>query len=165
MALSGFDIDLCATASALPGAGLLEYLPLDELDAAEWEDVILASTWNQQKSVFASDWYTMPYVAGTGSWSEDQQDSEQGDYFRITLSARLAADSPTVRGELNRMKQHRYLLRLTREGTVILIGTPEQPLRFSSRFDSGADGGDTRAHTVTFSGVSLRKSPGYVPVF
>lgn len=165
MPLAGFDIDLCTTASALPGAGLLEYLPTDELDAAEWEEAVIAAAYNQQKAVFASDWYTMPYVSGTGTWTEDQRDSEQGDYFRLSLSARLPADTPQVRGELHRMKQHRYLLRLTRNGTVLLLGTPDQPLRFSSRFDSGADGGDTRAHVVTFEGAVLRKSPGYVPVF
>lgn len=165
MPLAGFDFDQCTTASALPGAGKLEYLPTEELDAAEWEEVIIAAAYNQQKAVFASDWYTLPYVAGTGTWTEDQQDNEQGDYFRLNLTAQLPADTPEVRGELNRMKQHRYLLRLTRNGTVLLLGTPEQPLRFESRFESGAAGGDTRTHRVTFSGVTLRKSPGYVPVF
>lgn len=166
MPLAGFaDIDLCTAASAMPGVGTLEYLPIDEIDLAEWEDAIIAAEWNQQKAVFASDWYTMPYVSGTGSWSEDQQSDEQGEWFKVSLSARIPADTPAVRGELNRMKQHRYLLRLTRNGTVLLIGTPNQPLRFSSRFDSGAEGGDTRAHTVTFAGAALRKNPGYVPVF
>lgn len=165
MPLAGFDIDLCTTATALPGVGTLEYLPTDELDIAEWESAVIAAAYNQQKAVFASDWYTMPYTHGTGQWSEEQQDSAQGDYFRVSLSARLPADSTAVRGELNRMKQHRYILRLSRNGTVLLIGTPEHPLRFSSRFDSGAEGGDTRAHVVTFEGAVLQKSPGYVPVF
>jgi hypothetical protein len=165
MPLSGFDIDQCITASAMPGVGLLEYLPIDELDAAEWENAIIAAGYNQQKAVFASTWYAMPYVSGTGAWTEDQQDNEQGDYFRVNLSARLPADTPAVRGELNRMKQHRFLLRITQDGQALLIGTPDQPLRFSSRFDSGAEGGDSRGHVVTFQGASLQKSPGYVPVF
>ncbi len=164
MPLTGFDIDLCA-AAALPGAGRLEYVPIDEVDLTEWDDSIEPGAWNQQKAVFAATWYALPYAAGSGAWTEEQQDSPQGDYFRISVSARIPSDLPAVRGELNRMKQHRYLLRLTRDGRVLLLGTPEQPLRFSARFSSGADGGDTRAHNVTFTGASLRKSPGYVPAF
>ena len=107
----------------------------------------------------------MPYVRGSGSWSEDQQPNQQGEIFRLGITALLPADTPAVRGELNAMRNHRYLLRLTRNGMVLLLGTPEQPLRFESRFDSGSEGGDTRGHRITFSGNSLRKSPGYVPVF
>lgn len=166
MPLAGFsDIDVCTAASALPGVGTLEYVALDELDLTEWDDAIIADGYNQQKNIYAGAWLSLPYVGGTGAWTEDQQESEQGDFFRVNVSARLAADTPEVRGELNAMKQHRYLLRFTRNGTVLLIGTPEQPLRFSSRFDSGAEGGDIRAHTVTFTGAALRKNPGYVPVF
>lgn len=165
MALTGIDIDECTTGAALPGLGTFQYLPVDELDETEWEDAILAATYNLQKAVFASNWYTMPYAPGSGSWTEDQQDSEQGLAFRVSIGARLPADSPTVRGELNRMRQHRYILKLTRNGAVLIIGTPEQPLRFESRFESGAEAGDNRSHRITFTGTTTQKAPGYVPVF
>ena len=164
MPLTGFDIDLCP-AAAQPGAGKLEYVPIDEIDLTDYDDALLQSTWNQQAALTRADWYEMPYARGTGAWTEDQQDNEQGQYYRVSLSATLAADTTTVRGELDRMKNHRYLLRLTRGTQVLLIGTPEQPLRFESRFESGAEGGDTRAHRVTWTGSILKKSPGYVPVF
>lgn len=165
MALAGFSsLDLCA-AGALPGAGTIEYIATDEVDADVFEEAVIAATYNQQKDIFSGSWLSLPFAGGTAQWTEDQQSSEQGDYFRVSLSALLPADSATVRGELNRMKQHRFLLRITRSGTVILVGTLEQPLRFDSRFDSGADGGDTRGHRCTFSGAAIRKSPGYVPVF
>ncbi len=165
MPLDGFNIDQCITASALPGTGVLEYAPLDEVDTTTFEDAIQASNYNQQKAVGVADWYPMPYVTGTGSWSEDQQRNDHGEYYRINVSALLPADTPAVRGELNAMRTHRFLIRLTRNGTVLLLGHPEQPLRFESRFDSGADSGDTRGHRITFTGNSLHKSPGYVPVF
>lgn len=164
MPLSGFDIDLCA-AAALPGAGTLEYTAVDEVTPALAEHSILAATWNQQQALSGADWNPLPIAGGSGAWTEEQQDDPQGQYFRVNITALLPADTPTVRGELNRMKQHRYILKLTKNSAVILIGTTEQPLRFSSTFDSGADGGDTRGHRCTFSGVALVKSPGYVPVF
>lgn len=165
MPLDGFNIDQCVTASALPGVGVLEYVPIDEVDTAAYQEAILQSSYNQQAAAGVADWYKMPYVLGSGSWSEDQQQNAQGDYFKLGISAFLPADTAVVRGELNAMRNHRYLLRLTRNGMVLLLGSPEQPLRFESRFDSGAEGGDSRGHRITFTGNSLRKSPGYVPVF
>jgi len=164
MSLAGFTIDPC-TAVAPPGVGLLDYAPLDEVDTTAWNPAVIESTYNQQDSVGVSTWYRLPLVAGSGQWNEDQQSDSQGDIFRINISGNMAADSPTVRGELDRMRRRPYLLRLTRGGTVILIGTPEQPMRFESRFESGAGSGDNRLHRISFTGVSLRKSPGYVPVF
>lgn len=165
MSLAGFaSIDVCA-AIALPGTGKIEYVPVDEVDPADFEWAVLSGTYNQQKNVYNGSWFTLPFAGGSASWAEDQQPSEQGDYFRLSLSALLPADSAAVRGELNAMKQHRYLVRLTRNGVVLLLGTLEQPLRFESRFESGADSGDTRGHRCTFTGVALQKSPGYVPVF
>ena len=165
MPLTGFDIDKCITASALPGTGVFEYVPLDEVDTSVYEDAVQASDYNQQSDVGVSAWYPMPYVVGSGSWSEDQQQNPQGDYYRLNVSALLPADTAIVRGELNAMRNRRYLIRLTRNGIKLLLGTPEQPLRFESRFDSGADSGDTRGHRITFTGNALRKSPSYVPVF
>jgi hypothetical protein len=164
MPISGFNIDQCVTASALPGVGVLEYVPLDEVDTDTFEESIQASNYNFQSEI-TTEWYKMPYVRGSGSWSEDQQRNDQGEYFRLNISALLPADTAVVRGELNTMRNRRYLIRLNRNGIILLLGTPEQPLRFESRFDSGSDSGDTRGHRITFTGNSLRKSPAYVPVF
>jgi len=164
MPLAGFDIDPC-TAIAPPGAGVLEYAPIDEVDIAAYQDAILASSYNQQASAGVATWYPLPYTPGSGYWSEDQQDDDQGPFFRLSISATIAADTTVVRGELDAMKRRKYLLRLTRNGVVLLIGTPDYPLRMTSRFDSGRSSGDARTHAITFTGVTLRKNPGYVPVF
>lgn len=165
MALSGFDnIDIC-NAHAQPGAGRLEYVPLDEVDVAAFQEAILQDAYNQQDPAGISSWHLLPYVQGSGSYTEDQTQNDQGVYFRNTITAILAADSPAVRGELNRMARRPYLLRLTRGTQVLLIGTPEHPMRFESRFESGADGGDSRVHRLQWTGNTLTKAPGYVPVF
>lgn len=165
MPLAGIDIDQCITASALPGVGVLEYAPIDEIDTSAFEVAIQLSNYNQQASAGVSDWYKMPYVVGSGNWSEDQRNTVQGDIFSLNISAFLPADTNEVRGELNAMRSRRFLIRIKRNGLTLLLGTPEQPLRFESTFDSGADSGDDRGHRISFKGNSLRKSPGYIPVF
>jgi hypothetical protein len=163
MALTGFTIDTCNL--ALPGAGTIDYVPLDEVDTDAFEEAILPSTYNQQAPAGVSTWYTLPYAPGSAEFSEDQQTPDQGNFYRVAVSAFLPIDSTAVRGELQNMRNRRYLLRLTRGSMVLLLGSPERGLRFSADFKSGNDGGDNRGHRVTFNGVSLIKSPGYVPVF
>lgn len=163
MPLAAIDIDPCNL--TLPGAGTIEYVPLDEVDTTAYEEAIKGSSYNLQKAAGVSSWYTLPYSTGTGEFSEDEQPGDQGKHYRVNVTAFLPSDSGAVRGELQRMRNRRYLVRLTKGSLVLLLGTPERGLRFSSEFKSGNDGGDNRGHRVSFSGVSLAKSPGYVPVF
>ncbi len=165
MALSGFDIDACVAASALAGVGVLHYVPVDEVDASSFVEAVQASNYNQQAGYGVADWYAMPYAIGSGSWTEDQQDDEQGNTFRHTINRLLPADTAATRGELSAMRHRRFLLRIQKNGAIYLAGSIEQPLRFQSRFESGSEGGDTRGHRISFSGISLRKIPAYVPVF
>lgn len=147
-----------------PGAGTLEYAPLNEVDASTYEYVV-SDAYNQQKALVAT-WYKLPYSPGSGRWQEEQRTNTQGDVFDVRVSAFLASDSQEVRGELDRMRRVRFLLRLTRSGQTILIGTPEQPLAFSSEFDSGTQGStEARGHRLVFSGNVLSKSPNYQPIF
>lgn len=168
MDLQGFTaIDACATV-APPGLVKIEYAAIDGIEVASVEPDALSSTYNQQREITFSSgsWQVLPAAFGTAEWQEDLQDNPQGPFFRVSVSARIAGDSPAVRGELNRMKQHRYILRVTgRDATPMLIGSLEQPLQFESRFESGADGSDSRGHRCSFSGVNVIASPAYIPVF
>ena len=111
-------------------------------------------------------WETLPHAPGTADLEENIDPDAQGPLYRVGVSARIGGDSADIRAELNKMKQHRYLLRVTRrDGTVLLLGTPEQPLTFESRFESGSEGSDFRGHRCTFESVSPILSPHYVPVF
>ncbi len=148
----------------LPGAGKLEFVPISEVDTTTFIRAF-SEGYNQQPAFTSVAWYTIPYVSGSGQWNEDQVENDQGEYFNLNLSAVMPSDIPDVRGWCNLMKQQRFIVRVTREGQPLLLGSPEQPLRFESKFDSGADGADGRVHRITFSGVSLCKSPGYIPVF
>lgn len=163
MALESIVIDPCNL--ALPGAGTIEYVPLDEVDTAVYYEAILPATYNQQAPAGVASWYTLPYSPGTAEFSEDQQDNDQGKFFRLSVGAFLPSDSTVVRGQMQAMRNRRYLLRLTRGSMLLLLGSPERPFRFTSDFKSGGEGGDNRGHRVSFTGVSLTKSPGFVPVF
>lgn len=164
MDLQGFDIDFCTLAAGTPGVGVLEYAALDTLDLSSFEPAV------DQAYVFrrtlSATWHPMPFVVGTGSFTEDHAAGAQGSTFRQALQVFLPGDSAAVRAELSEMRHRRFLVRMVgRDGSPILLGTPEQPLRFDSRFSTGPQGGDQRGHQCTFQGVALQKAPIYTPTW
>jgi hypothetical protein len=161
--MTGFSYDSCIVQQ--PGIGLLAYIPVSEIDLTVWPAAVKNSTYNQQSGAGELAWYAMPYVQGTGNWTEEQQENEQGQYFRSVISVFLPSDSGAVRSELEAMKRHRFVLKVTRGTESWLIGTPENPLRFTSSYDTGSEGGDSRGHRCSFSGLHIYKSPFYTPVF
>lgn len=163
MPLAAINIDPCIL--TLPGSGTIQYISIDEIDPTTYEPAIKDSTYNLQKSAGVASWYTLPMAPGSGEFAEDEQDGDQGKHYRVNVSAFMPSDATAVRGELQRMRNRRFLLRLTKGSLVLLLGTPERPLRIASEFKSGNDGGDNRGHRISFTGVSLAKSPGFVPVF
>ena len=152
------------TQKAAPGAGKLEYIPLDEIDLAMYHRAV-NDAYNQQRSAWGGTWYSLPYLPETGRMSEDQRDNVQGETFDLNVSCSFAGDSAAAREEIGEMTRRRFLVRLTKGSVVLLLGTPEIPMRFSSKFDTGVQGTDNREHKFTFTGVSLFKLPGYIPIF
>lgn len=137
---------------------------MDEIDTAQFHRAISAA-YNQQRDAGVSTWYTVPYLPETGRMTEDQRPVAQGDVYDLNITCTLSGDSLGIREELNAMRERRFLVRITRGSLVLLLGTPEVPMRFGSKFDTGAAGGDSREHKLSFTGVSTQKLPGYVPIF
>lgn len=165
--LQGFSsIDVCA-AVAPPGVPMLEYAALADIVAGDLE-IARDASYNQQDTVgFSSGtWKSLPLTPGSGTWQEDQAQTDQGCYFNVAVGGTLGADSPAIRAEIDRMKQHRFLLRVPdRSGRKSLVGWPEQPAVMEARFEAGAGAGDTRGWRITFRVQQLWASPNYQPVF
>ena len=165
--MSTISVNLCVDAGVAPGVRLIEYAPIDSIDPNTIERIISAG-YNQQRSVgfLSGSWLQLPVLINSGQWTEEETTAADGNYYKTQITATLPADTPAVRGNLNQMKQHRYLVRMTgRDGIPVLIGTLEQPLTFSSAWTSGTQPGDLRGYKITFSGVGLHPSPGYIPIF
>src|SRR5690606_13034893 len=109
--LQGFDIDTCSVAAGTAGVGLLQYAALDSVDTDSYEPARDAAYIHRR--TLSATWHSLPFVIGSGSLSEEQDADTQGDRYRVELSAFLPGDSAGIRLELNRMRQHRFLLRIT----------------------------------------------------
>jgi hypothetical protein len=162
--LQGFDIDSCIVAAGIGGVGVLEYAALDELDTESFEPTTDADY--VFRRAISATWRPLPFVIGTGGYTEEAQPAAQGTTFRAAVSVFMPGDSAEQRNELNRMRHRRFLLRMTgRDGRLLLLGTIEQPLRFESRFATGPAGDAQRGYNCTFSGAILTKSPQYTPTW
>lgn len=147
-----------------PGSGTVEYCPIDELLPGQYHRA-LSAAYNQQRDAGASTWYKLPTLPDTGRFTEGDQPTAQGPVFPVEITARISDDTAVQRGTLDDMARHAYIVRISRAGRTMLVGTPEQPLTFVATFDSGAVGGDNRQHSISFTGTQIKKTPGYVPVF
>ena len=152
------------TTRATPGAGKLEYCPLDEADTAVYHRAV-DSGGVQRRSVGVTSWYSIPYLPESGRWRETKQTSVQGVAYSQQVSCTLAGDTAAIRREMQAMAPRFFLLRLTRGSQVVVIGTPETPMTFADDFDSGSTPTDPRVHNIAFTGVTLYKTPGYNPTF
>lgn len=151
---------------SLAGVVSVEYAPTDWVEA--FEAPRNATYAQRAEVVFASGktWLSLPLRYETAGWREPQRADAQGDTFEAALEGLMPYDSPAIRGQLDAMRRHRFLLRLKfRDGLFVIIGAPEQPLAFASDADSGQRMGDFRGHRVRFTGVQIGKSPGYDPAF
>jgi hypothetical protein len=162
--MQSLSASINCTSKALAGVGLLEYCPVDELTPGQYHRA-LSAAYNQQRDAGVGTWYKLPYQPETGRVRESTQNTQQGPNFQITVSATLLSESAVQRGTLDDMVRHAFIVRVTRNNLTILLGTPEHPLTFNPDYDSGAAPSDTRAHQVAFSGVVIKKSPGYLPIF
>ncbi len=151
---------------SLAGLVTLDYAPTTWVEA--FERMTNSSYSNRAEVDFESGktWLTLPVRYESATWREPQRNDPQGDTFEAALDALLPYDTPAIRGQLDAMRRHRFLLRLRfRDGSYSIVGTVEQPLAFSSEADSGQKMGDFRGHRVRFSGPQIGKSPGYDPAY
>lgn len=154
----------------LPGLATLKYLPIDWIDAGEYEEYI-SSTHNFQKAIVPSlggeQWLTMPFFATRGDgWQQGSRQTEQGIEYPQDVSGLLRNLRPEVEGELETMERHRFLVHLTlRNGKNLLVGRLHEPLDFRAESDSGSRNAGLNGYSFRFSGATSRRAYGYVPVF
>ena len=107
-------------------------------------------------------WYDVYGTEGTIKFNEDQQQSPQGDYFKVKLSASIPKDRTEVKNSLEEMKNKTFIIDYTDYNNERkLVGTLTEPLKFSSSLDTGNKIPSLNAHAIEFFGNALTKAPTY----
>jgi hypothetical protein len=84
-------------------------------------------------------WYQLVATRGTLRFGQAGKEDRHGPYFQPTLKGVLAKATATLAAGLEALDSRRFLL-LYRDqnGLVWLVGTPDAPLTFTDKYDSGS---------------------------
>jgi len=148
-----------------PGGLLkIEYVPVDWVDVTVWEEILLNYSQKPTVGLLQGDWLTAYVLPNSRSFTENQQSADQGEYFEINVAGVVPYHTPALAQELQVMKHTCFIIKMTdRTGQVWLVGDPEYPLRFTSRFVTGSGIDSFRSHEITWNGLSPHKKYGYAP--
>ena len=151
----------------LGGLRCIEYIPTPWVNAVLYEQLI-SGGYNWQKAITLVDganWLKAYLVPSPRNLRERQRTNKQGPFMEQTVQGVLPGYNASIAGELNAMKQYRYILRLTtREDNVFLVGSLEYPCNFSAALDTGSKASDLKAHSITWTSQVPEKAFGYVPI-
>jgi hypothetical protein len=147
------------------GLTLIEYAPIDNVDPASFVPIISATyNWQQDISFFSGSWLKFPILAKDDSWQENQKEQKAGTFYEQLFSGLTPNMRPEVNGEFQKMAKHRFILRLKDQNQQTwLIGTLDNPLRFSAKATTGNRKGFNQ-YQIRFQGVTKQRAFGFSPV-
>lgn len=151
----------------LGGLLKIEYIPINWIDPETFEPIITRSGYNWQTDITinTNDWMTAYVIPDKRIWQENQQQNKQGDFFNQVVRAIVPSLRPSASGELNKMKNYLYLLRITdRNNQKWLLGSPEHPFQFFSEGSTG-NTGELNNYAIRFAASSPYRATGFEPVF
>lgn len=155
----------CEKASG--GLVRVEYLPVNWLTESSFESSILKD-WNLQKApgIATGDWLELYLIPDQRLWQEEYNPDEQGGYYEQTVTGFLPVHTAALAEELDTMRRYPFILRLTdRLGEKFILGSPNEALTFTSRATTGNSAANTRGHTITFTGKTIKKAFTFNPEF
>lgn len=107
-------------------------------------------------------WYEGYCTIETMNFSDNQEDSDHGAFHTKEFLGIVPKDRPELIDLFNGMKNKRFILDLVdNNGTRKLVGTVEEPLNFSSGFDTKANIAGRNEYKISFKGQGVAKSPIY----
>lgn len=113
--------------------------------------------------VLAKDacWYQLVATRTTMGFTQPGKEDRHGPYWQPSLKGVLAKATPTVAAGLEALDARRFLL-LYRDhnGITWLVGTPDEPLRFSDKYDAGTATARNN-YDFVFSGETTRRARPY----
>jgi hypothetical protein len=108
-----------------------------------------------------ASWYQLVAVRTTLGFTQPGKDDRHGPYWQPALKGALAKATPALAQGLEALDGRRLLV-LYRDmnGLVWLVGTPDEPLTFSDKYDAGTTTARNN-YDFTFSGETTRRARPY----
>jgi len=131
-------------------------------------DQRISGAYNWQSTIQFTEegWKKLPVLPGNEKlWNEQERQTKHGKHYEQSVQAITPKMRPEVSGELMKMRNHRYLIRLTdRNGQKWILGTMEYPFRLLSAATSGGNTGAYNNYQLQFRSQTVARAAGFVPV-
>lgn len=107
-------------------------------------------------------WYNGYATYETLQYSEEPETNEHGTFYKPLLTGFLPGDSASHISLMQNMEQQLFLVLLTdAKGFKRLIGTPSNPLIFTSKFDGSLTRSGAKGYTFQFAANTHDIAPIY----
>ena len=109
---------------------------------------------------YADIWF-LPDSAG---FVEPEDDNAQGDVYKPSIELVVAHDAPDLQEAIARLRAVRYVVAAYEDGNGLtkLVGTPDNPLRFSAGLETGKRATDRNGYPLVFAGQTPAPAPFYL---
>jgi len=105
-------------------------------------------------------WLQLYGTEGTKTYAEEEEETDNGPIWSVSVGLFLPNDSSLVRSNLSQMARHRYILECQdNSGQWRRLGTQVESLQLKYKFSIGAQVSDRRGATLTFSGTLTQIPP------
>lgn len=146
--------DSCGT-SAPGGLVTIEYLPLAYVDKVA-SATLSSFTHNWTGAISAAtEWYKLYASVNDRGWTDRFVPTEQGGHLERSVTARLIGISPQRIDALEKMKQYRYLVRITdRKRNRYLLGDLQHGADMDYDIGTGTATTTPQGINITFKGLT-----------
>jgi hypothetical protein len=105
-------------------------------------------------------WYQLYGTEGTKDYDEDQQNTDNGDIWSVSVQLFLPGDSAQERATLMEMVRHRFIVECQdNAGTWRRLGTKTENLKLTYKFGIDPQMGGRRGATLKFTGELTQCPP------
>jgi hypothetical protein len=109
---------------------------------------------------YADIWFPVDSAA----FVEPEDTDAQGDIYKPSLTLEVPQDAPDLQEAIARLRTVRYVVAAYEDGNGLtkLVGTPDNPLRFSAGLETGKRATDRNGYPLVFAGQTPQPAPFYL---
>jgi hypothetical protein len=111
------------------------------------------------KDNYADIWFS----PDSASFEEPEADDAAGPFYKPQLQLVVLRDAPDLQQAIAQLRAVRYFVVAYADGNGLtkLVGTPDQPLRFSGGLETGKKPTDRNGYPLVFAGLTPAPAPFY----
>ena len=104
------------------------------------------------------------FLRDSAGFVEPEDTDAQGDFYKPSIELVVPHDAPDLMEAIARLRAVRHVVAAYEDGNGLtkLVGTPDNPLRFSAGLETGKRATDRNGYPLVFAGQTPTPAPFYL---